>query len=551
MLDINPLDGKDFHSPVSTLKKISTGATRIYLVSLKGVIRRMLTLKSRRSKAIAFALASSLAVSTAVGVGATSSQAAAQTVNIGISADIDKLDPHLATNFATVRVLGLVYSELVESTPDLKIIPGLARSWYWNSNSTKLTMYIDSSAKFHDGTPVTAADAKASLERVQNTATGAAARASLALVTSIAASGQQLTISFSAPNAPFLAALDGVNMAILAKKDIVAGVIGKKVNGTGPFKYSSWTPGQSVKLVANTNYYKAAPTVAGLTFQIIPSESSILAAMNAGTIDFAYVGDPLIAKQVGSNVNLQKQSSLSYHVLQLNARKAPLDNVNVRLAIQCAIDRQQVVDTAALGQGSITGPFTMPAYKSSTSARPCPTADIAKAKSYLAKGGFPNGLTLPVMTEGGEYALATPIAQSVQSQLAKAGITMKIEALDAATYIPRWLAGDFTAAVANNGGRVDPDTMYTRYFTSTGNLNKVAGYSSASLDALFLQGKATGNPTRRAAVYNKITAELEGNAVWVWLFTPYDYYISSKKLTGYKPNPNGSMLELRSVSLSA
>ena len=245
---------------------------------------------------------------------------------------------------------------------------------------------------------------------------------------------------------------------------------------------------------------------------------------------FAYIGNPAVAKQVGSNLNLQKASSLGYHVLQLNARVKPFDNVNVRLAIACAIDRQQVVDTAALGEGSPTGPFTMPAYRSALTARPCPTADVARAKKYLAAAGYANGLTIDVMTEGGEYALATPIAQSVQAQLAKAGITMKINALDAATYIPKWLAGDFGAAVANNGGRVDPDTMYTRYFTSTGNLNKVAGYSSTTLDANFLKGKAVGNPTRRLAIYNSITKELESQAVWVWLFTPYDYYVSSKKI---------------------
>jgi peptide/nickel transport system substrate-binding protein len=410
-----------------------------------------------------------------------------------------------------------------------------------------------SGVKFQDGTPFTAADAKASLDRIMNPATGAASRSNLALVTSITASpdGGILTINFSAPDAPFLASLDGVNMAMLSKKDIAAGLIGKKVNGTGPYKFVSWTPGQSIKLATNSTYFKTVPSVAGITFQVIPSEASILAAMNAGTIDFAYVGDPLVAKQVGSNLTLYKQSSLSYHVLQLNATKAPLTNVNVRLAIQCAIDRQQVVDTAALGEGSITGPFTMPAYKSDTNAQPCPTANIAKAKAYLAAGGYPNGLTLPVITEGGEYALATPIAESVKAQLAKAGINMQITALDAATYIPKWLAGDFVAAVANNGGKVDPDTMYTRYFTSTGNLNKVAGYSSPTLDALFLQGKATGNVSQRSKIYAKITKELVNNAAWVWLFTPYDYYISAKNLTGYTPNPNGSMLELRNVKFTS
>ncbi len=515
----------------------------------------MKTLMTRqRSKSFALVLAASLTAFSVANVGTVArADSKSNTVNVGISADIDKLDPHLSTNLSTVRVLGLVYSELVETTPQLQVVPGLAKSWYWNSSSTQLRLYIRKGVTFQDGTPFTAADAKASLDRIANPATGAVARSNMALVTSVTASpdGAILTINFSAPDAPFLASLDGPNMAMLSKKDIAAGVIGKKVNGTGPFKFVSWTPGQSVKLATNTHYFGAAPSVSGINFQIIPSESSILAAMNAGTIDFAYVGDPLVAKQVGSNLTLYKQSSLSYHVLQLNATKAPLTNVNVRLAIQCAIDRQQVVNTAALGEGNITGPLTMPSYKSDTNAQPCPTANIAKAKAYLKAAGYPNGLTLPVITEGGEYALATPIAESLKAQLALAGINMQITALDAATYIPQWLAGNFVAAVANNGGKVDPDTMYTRYFTSTGNLNKVAGYTTPTLDALFLQGKSTGNVSQRKKIYAKISSELVNNAAWVWLFTPYDYYLSAKNLTGFTPNPNGSLLELRNVKFSS
>ena len=82
---------------------------------------------------------------------------------------------------------------------------------------------------------------------------------------------------------------------------------------------------------------------------------------------------------------------------------------------------------------------------------------------------------------------------------------------------------DNAAAVANNGGRIDPDTMYTRYFPSTGNLNKVAGYSSATMDALFLKGKATGRAAERKVVYKQISQELENNAVWIWLVAPYEY----------------------------
>ena len=98
----------------------------------------MVTLnKKKRIQLLAIVAATAMATS---GVGMSASHAAAQTVNIGISADMDKLDPHTSTNFATVRILGLVYSELVESTTGLQIVPGLAKSWYWNSSSTQLTM---------------------------------------------------------------------------------------------------------------------------------------------------------------------------------------------------------------------------------------------------------------------------------------------------------------------------------------------------------------------------------------------------------------------------
>jgi peptide/nickel transport system substrate-binding protein len=138
----------------------------------------------------------------------------------------------------------------------------------------------------------------------------------------------------------------------------------------------------------------------------------------------------------------------------------------------------------------------------------------------------------------------------LKAQLAKAGITMDLELVDDSTFVSRWLAADFATSIANNGGRIDPDTMYTRYFTSTGNLNKVAGYSSATLDALFAKGKSTGNVTQRRLAYKAISQELEDNAVWIWLFSPYEYRVTSKSLTGFIPLATGSLLELRKADLN-
>ena len=91
--------------------------------------------------------------------------------------------------------------------------------------------------------------------------------------------------------------------------------------------------------------------------------------------------------------------------------------------------------------------------------------------------------------------------------------------------------------------------MYTRYFTSTGNLNKVAGYSSATLDANFTKGKSSGRVSDRKAAYTAISKELEDNAVWIWLFAPFEYRITTKNVTGFIPLATGSLIELRKADL--
>jgi peptide/nickel transport system substrate-binding protein len=271
--------------------------------------------------------------------------------------------------------------------------------------------------------------------------------------------------------------------------------------------------------------------------------------MNAGTIQFGIISDPLIAKQVNSrNLKLYKTPALAYYALQMNNKVAPFNDKNVRLAVQCALDRQEVINTALLGQGAVTGPITSPAYRSSTTARACPKADLAKAKAYLAASGKTDVTFKALVTSTG-WATSVAMAQNIKAQLAKAGITMELDITDQATYVPRWLAGDFVATLANNGGRIDPDTMYTRYFTSTGNLNKVATYSSATLDANFLKGKSSAKTSIRTEAYTAISKELEDNAVWVWIATPYEYRVTAKNLKNFTALATGSLLPLRSASL--
>ncbi len=91
--------------------------------------------------------------------------------------------------------------------------------------------------------------------------------------------------------------------------------------------------------------------------------------------------------------------------------------------------------------------------------------------------------------------------------------------------------------------------MYGRYFTSAGNLNAVAGYSSPELDGLFADGKATADPAQRKVIYDQISRHLEDNAVWVWMFSSDAYTATTPGVSGFVPMANGSLQYLRQTSL--
>lgn len=150
----------------------------------------------------------------------------------------------------------------------------------------------------------------------------------------------------------------------------------------------------------------------------------------------------------------------------------------------------------------------------------------------------------------GEYATSVAEAQNLKSQLAEVGINLELEVLESGAYVKRWTAGDFEAAVALNGGRPDPDGMYGRYFTSTGNLNAVTGYSSPTLDDLFAKGKASQDDAERKQIYAKVSEELENNAAWIWMFTGYTYTASTDKVGGFEPMATGGMQALRTTTVN-
>jgi peptide/nickel transport system substrate-binding protein len=468
------------------------------------------------------------------------------------AADATGLDPHLQTAFASFRLLELIYEPLVLLDSELNVVPGLAESWSFNDDATQLTFNLRQGVTFHDGSALTSEDVKASFERILDEATAAVARANYLSIESIDTPDDNTVIfNLSQADVPLLSALATINAAVVSSDDIANNTLASTANGTGPFKLDEWVPEESTTLSANADWWGEGPFVDGIDVRIIPDETSILAALRAGTIDFAILNDPLVATllQNDPTVTLNRAPALAYHVLQLNAANEPLNILEVRQAISCAIDRQEVIDTAALGEGEVTGPLTPPAFQVPTEDLFCYTKDLDRARELMAAAGMEDGFTLNVIAANAEPPTALAEAQNIQAQLAEINITVEIESLELSVYVDRWLAADFDAAVALNGGRPDPYTMYARYWTTGGNLNTVAGYIDDTLDELMAQGRAETDPEARYEIFAEFQRHITEMAPWVWLYVSPEYTAQQAYVSGFQPNPTDSLYSLAWVQL--
>ena len=493
-----------------------------------------------------------VAMAAMLGATALAGTADAAKLRMAWAQDATGLDPHKQTAFSSLRLLELIYEPLVRLDADLQIVPGIAKSWQFSADAKELTFKLDPKAKFQNGAAVTPADVKASFERILDEKTGAANRANYLSIASIETpDAETVVFKLSQPDAPILTAMTDTNSSIVPASEIQAGTIGTKAVGSGPFKLERWDPNSKEVLTANKVWAGGPTGLDGIEISVLPDETAILAAMRTGQIDFALLNDPLIATLVPNEPKLQLNRApvLAYHVLQLNPARKPMNELAVRQAISCAVDRQAVLDTASLGEGKVTGPLTMPFFASDPNSLFCYQRDVEKAKKLMADAGMADGFTATVIAATGEPPTAAAEAQVLQSQLAEIGVKLDIKMMELNVYVDTWLKGDFDMAVALNGGRPDPYTMYNRYWTKNGNLQKVSNFADDGLDKLLQEGRAETDRDKRKAIFTDFEKQLAEKSPWVWLYTSYGYTVQQKNVKGFVPMPTGSLASLGKVTI--
>lgn len=469
------------------------------------------------------------------------------------NADLVGLDPHTSPAFSSRRIFELVYSTLVRFDENMAVAPELAESWEYSDDGLTLTFSLVPGVKFHNGDELTSEDVKYSFERILDEETGAILRSFFLDIKEIE-TPDPLTVvmTLENPNAALLSNMAIDNASIVSKKAAEAGLLDQEMIGTGPFKVAEWQPDNLLRLEANEDFFiEGLPRLDGIEMRVIPDESSILAGLRAGTIDWAIVEDPRVAilARGEETLNTERAPSLAYHVLGINNTREPFTDERVRQAISCAVDRQQIIDLASLGEGQVTGPLTSPFYRQAPSELECYTQDLEKARALLADAGYSDGFSFKVMTTSVEPATALADAQSIQSQLAQIGIDVEIEVLEQGIYVDRWLAADFDAWAGLNSGSPDPDFLLFRYWHSTGNLNYVPGWSDPEIDGLLENGKTVVDSEERKAIYQEVEAKLVEAAPWIWTYVGFEYWPMQSYVQGFTPMSDGSIIYLRDVWL--
>ena len=513
----------------------------------------------------------------------TTPEASTETLVVGRTGDVDNLDPQLATAFQTIDALELIFDSLTELAPDLTVQPGLATEWSYNEDGTELTFTLREGVTFHDGTELTSEDVVASLERILDEETGAATRGFLLSIEEVTAPDDlTVVLSLSTADATLPSALSRVGTSILSADDITAETVGTEPNGTGAFAFGEWTQGQQFDVVANEAYWGDGPNVAGISIRVVPDDQSLLAALQAGEVDLGVVTNPAVVEQVSEPLVLERTETLGYFPFFLNSSRGPLQEREVRQAISCAIDRQELIDTALLGEGVPTGPFVEGDYATDPyDGLPCDGPDPDLARQLLADGGYPDGFSMETIIITGESETNINIAQNLQAQLADVGVDLELVQLETNVYVDRWLAADFDSALSENNSNPDPHSTYSRYFISGANFENVGGLTSASmcdaaptssapspteppssassvpcprvqeLDELFAQGLAETDPEARVPIYAEISRILLEESPWVWLYQGYRYQVLSPDVQGFVPHPTGSLASLREVTLAS
>lgn len=425
------------------------------------------------------------------------------TLRFGLVSDWN-LDPAgpLGTAQSMQVALG-VYDYLVRPTADGTLLPELLTDWDSDDLAT-WTLRLRPDVSFHDGTAFDAAALIAHFDRLLDPDTQATSRNALLVIEQMRAV-DDLTVEMvlGSPWAAFPAQILGGTTGLIASPAAIAAAgpdYGTVVAvGTGPYTVAESIPGERIVLERNPDYWGDQPSFDTVIYRPIPDEQTRLQSLQAGDIDIMTSINPDVAtRAVAAGVNGETFLGLGSLSVQINHTVTPLDDLRVRTALALGVDRD-ALNQVGYGGGTQPSNGDLPPESVFATGVTFPQTDIARATAIMDEVG-PVTLTLAhTPTPDSER-----VAQILQQMWGDVGITIELQSIEGAQYVPTIFSGQFELALFTGPEVVDADGL-TDLFASNG-VRNVGKYSNARMDELLTQGRVEADPEQRIAIYREAYA---------------------------------------------
>ncbi len=474
-----------------------------------------------------------------------------------IYAEPYSLDYTHAFDYPDNQVLSNVCESLLRLNPDWTLSPGLAKS-YSHPTPTTWVYELRDGVTFHDGTPMTAADAVASMRRHLDPAVGSSWYSVYQYVTSIDQTGpMEVTVTESRADSQFNQAMGGSagvveSAATLKAKGADYGNSTGGVNCTGPFEFSSWKSGESITLTRYPNYWdsKLRAKAGKVTFLFMNDSTARTNALKSGQVDGSWMIPMDAVDQLkstsASSGGIYFGLNTAVNSLIVGNLKGPLGDVNVRKALLMALDRQGIVDAAVKGYGTVTDALTTKSVWAGASKDALTKAfdglkkypyDVKAAKALVEKAGA-TGKQIVIRTSpiGTDFSV---VAQATAAAAESIGLKAKIDTVTPDAY---------TTLFTDPNARAGADLWYTSWYLSspdplemysvlrTGDYSNYGNWSDPTFDAVVNKAAAIDDPAARSEQSAEAQRIANDQLPWLPLFeAPMSVYLG-KRITGVQPS---------------
>ena len=424
------------------------------------------------------------------------------------------------------------FSKLMVYDIDFTGLQGeLAESWEVSDDALTVTLHLREGVLWHDGEPFTSEDVKFTIELANAADSASYIGAKFNGVESIETPDDlTVVLNLAAPNAPlfdaftFLVMVPEHLLRDVAPADLVQGSWwSDNPIGTGPFKWSTYEPGQYVELVANEDYWRGRPQLDRLINRYFPEAGSAVIALRNGEIQFSYLtADEALSLTDDETIRQYSGPSQVPNYLGFNLNQERFQNASIRQAFAYAIDKATIIDQLFQGTAQpLSCLFSLPQYV--PEGLNAYEYNVDQAKALLEEGGW-DGSSVEILTYYTDQ-LSTDVLTAIQQFMADAGVDLTFQAIDVTTYNQRSEARDYDIVYAGAANGPDPDVLSTHFESKSQNPNVLnrSDISNADIDAGFLAGRQATTAEARQEAYQNVCSVMNSELYWVplWISTRF------------------------------